>query len=132
LLVLFLGGTIADVDRLADEFVPQGVQVQSAKPRLTRKVEIVLMRTSSPEEIVINGVRYNLSIRVETRWRYHAEWWNASGPYNHTPDDRVRLTSEAERQASDEIQRARLKQEPWLCAEIACAEGEEIAEVRTP
>ena len=89
------------------------------------------MRTSSPEEIVINGVRYNLSIRVETRWRYHAEWWNASGPYNHTPDDRVRLTSEAERQASDEIQRARWKQEPWLCAEIACAEGEEIAEVRT-
>ena len=90
------------------------------------------MDSSSQKEIVINGVRYNLSIRLETRWSYHAEWCNNSGSYGHTPEDRVRSASEAERQASDEIQRARLKQEPWLCAEIACAEGEEIAEVRTP
>ena len=101
--------------------------MQSAKPRLTRKVEIVLIRSRSPEEIVINGVRYNLSIRLETRWSYRAEWWNTSGPYKQAPDDRVRSASEAERQASDEIQKARLTKEPWLCAEIARAEGEEIA-----
>jgi hypothetical protein len=85
------------------------------------------MRSRSPEEIVINGVRYNLSIRMEKRWSYHAEWWNTSGPCKHTPDDRVRSASEAERQASDEIQKARLTKEPWLCAEIARAEGEELA-----
>jgi len=84
------------------------------------------MRTSSPEEIVINGVRYNLSIRVETRWSYHAEWWNTSGPYKHTPNDRVRSPSNAEQQASHEIQKARLTKEPWLCAEIARVEGEEV------
>jgi len=84
------------------------------------------MRTRSPEEIVINGVRYNLSIRLETRWSYPAEWWNNSGPHRHAPEDRVRSASEAERQASDEIQKARLTKEPWLCAEIARAEGEEM------
>ena len=85
------------------------------------------MRSNSPAEIVINGVRYNLSIRLETRWSYHAEWWNNSGPHRLAPDDRVRSASESERQASKEIHKARLKQEPWLCAEIARAEGEEIA-----
>ena len=85
------------------------------------------MRARNPEEIVINGVRYNLSIRLERRWSYNAEWWTNSGADGHTPDDRVRLASEAERRARDQIQRARLKQEPWLCAEIARAEGEEIA-----
>jgi len=84
------------------------------------------MRSSNPEAIVINGIRYNLSIRRETRWSYHPEWWNTSGPYQHTADDRVRSASEAERQASDEIQKARLTKEPWLCAEIARAEGEEL------
>jgi hypothetical protein len=85
------------------------------------------MRARNPEEIVINGVRYNLSIRLERRWSYNAEWWNNSGPERHTPEDRPRSASEAERLASDQIQRARLKQEPWLCAEIARPEGEEIA-----
>ena len=84
------------------------------------------MRTRSPEEIVINGVRYNLSIRLEKRWSYHAEWWNNSEPHEHVSDYRVRSASEAEQQASDEIQKARLKKEPWLCAEIALAEGEEV------
>ena len=84
------------------------------------------MRARSPEEIVINGVRYNVSIRLEKRWSYHAEWWNNSGPPGHVSEYRVRSGSEAEQQASDEIQRARLKKEPWLCAEIALAEGEEV------
>ena len=84
------------------------------------------MRARNPEEIVINGVRYNLSIRLERRWSYNAEWWTHSGPDRHTPEDRVRFASEAERRASDQIQRARLKQEPWLCAEIARTEGEEF------
>ena len=84
------------------------------------------MRTSSPEEIVINGVRYNLSIRLETRWSYRAEWWNNSEPHRHAHDDRVRSASESERQASEEIQKARLTKEPWLCAEIARAEGDEL------
>ena len=83
------------------------------------------MRTRSPEEIVINGVRYNLSIRLQTRWSYHADWWNNSGACGHAPDDRVRSASEAERQASDAIQKARLTKEPWLCAEIARADVEE-------
>ena len=80
------------------------------------------MRSSSPEEIVINGIRYNLSIRLETRWSYYAEWWG-SGSHRNTPDERARLASEAERQASDAIQKAHLTKEPWLCAEIARAEG---------
>ncbi len=84
------------------------------------------MRTRSPEEIVINGVRYNLSIRLETRWSYHAEWWNDSGIRGHAPEDRVRTASEAEQQASHEIQKARLTKEPWLYAEIARVEGEEV------
>ena len=82
------------------------------------------MRTRSPEEIVINGVRYNLSIRLEKPWRYPAEWWNNSGSHGHAPEDRILSASEAERQASDEIQKARLTKEPWLCAEIACVESE--------
>lgn len=89
-------------------------------------VEFVLMRTRSPEEIVINGVRYNLSIRLETRWSYQAEWWNHSVSHAHPPEDRVRSASEAERQASHEIEKARLSKEPWLCAEIARAEDEEL------
>ena len=84
------------------------------------------MRARSPEEIVINGVRYNLSIRLETLWSYHAEWWNKSRAHGNTPDDRVQSASEAERQASDEIQKARLTKEPWLCAEVARAEGEDV------
>jgi len=84
------------------------------------------MRTHSPE-IVINGVRYNLTIRLETRWSYQVEWWNKLGPHRNPSDDRARSVSEAERQASDAIQKARLTKEPWLCAEIARAEGEETA-----
>jgi hypothetical protein len=84
------------------------------------------MRTRSPEEIVINGIRYNLSIRLETRWSYQAEWWNSSRSHGHALEDRVRSASDAEQQASDEIQKARLTKEPWLCAEIARAEGEEL------
>jgi hypothetical protein len=84
------------------------------------------MPTPSSEEIVINGVRYNLSFRLETRWSYHAEWWSNSGAQRHAIDDRVRSASDAERQAKDEIQKARLKQEPWLCARIAGAEGAEF------
>lgn len=82
------------------------------------------MNTRNPEEIVINGVRYNLSIRLETRWSYPAEWWNNSGSHGHATDDRVRSDSDAERQASDAIEKARLTKEPWLCAEIARAEEE--------
>ncbi len=84
------------------------------------------MRTRNSEEIVINGVRYNLSIRLETRWSYQAEWWTNSGSHGHAPDDRFRSASDAERQASDEIHKARLTKEPWLCAEIARAEGEDV------
>jgi len=84
------------------------------------------MHTRSPEEIVINGVRYNLSIRLETRWSYEAEWWNKSRSHGHAAEDRVRSASEAEEQASDEIQKARLTKEPWLCAEIARADAEEV------
>ena len=83
------------------------------------------MRTRGPEEIVINGVRYNLSIHLETRWSYDAEWWNERGSRAHAPDDRVRSASEAEREASHEIQKARLSKEPWLCAEIARVEAED-------
>ena len=82
------------------------------------------MRTRSPEEIVINGVRYNLSIRLETLWSHHAEWCNR-GSHAHASEDRVRSASEAEREASHEIQKARLTKEPWLCAEIARVEAED-------
>lgn len=85
------------------------------------------MCTRNSEEIVINGVRYNLSIRLERRWSYHAEWWNNNGFHGHGADDRFRSASDAELQASDAIQKARLKKEPWLCAEIAHVEGEELA-----
>ena len=82
------------------------------------------MRTRSSEEIVINGVRYNLSIRLETRWSYQAEWCNNSRFREPAVEDRS--ASEAEEQASDEILKARLSKEPWLCAEIAGADIEEL------
>ena len=84
------------------------------------------MRINNSEEIVINGVRYNVSIRLERRWSYHPEWWHNGGSRGPASDDRVRSASEAERRASDEIQKARLRKEPWLRAEIARAEDEEL------
>ena len=84
------------------------------------------MRTRRSEEIVINGVRYNLCIRLETLWSYDAEWCNNRESHGHASEDRVGSASEAEQQASHEIQKARLSKEPWLYAEIACAEAEEM------
>jgi hypothetical protein len=82
------------------------------------------MRTRSSEEIVINGVRYNLSFRLGTPWSYQAEWWNNSRFHGPAVEDRS--ASEAEERASDQIQKARLTKEPWLCAEIARAEVAEV------
>ena len=64
------------------------------------------MCTRRLEEIVINGVRYNLSIRLETRWSYQAELWKNSRFHEWAVEDRS--ASEAEDKASDEIQKARL------------------------
>jgi len=79
------------------------------------------MRARCLRVIIINGVRYNLAIRPDTNWSYTAEWWNGSEYHRNTPGDSVRSISQAEREAIDEIHRAKLKKEPWLYAEIACA-----------
>jgi len=69
--------------------------------------------------IVINGVRYYLAIRLDTNWSYVAEWWNRSEYHKHTLGDAVETTSNAEREAIDEIRKAHLEQEPWLHVEMA-------------
>jgi len=83
------------------------------------------MPSNSQKVIVINGVRYNVAIRLDANWRYTAEWWNNSEYHKHTLDDSVRSTSTAEQEAIDKIHQAHLEKEPWLYAEIACAEGQE-------
>lgn len=83
------------------------------------------MLPGSQRIIVINGIRYNVAIRLDTNWRYIAEWWNNSEYHKRTLDDIVRSTSKGERKAVDEIHKAHLSQEPWLYAEIAGAERPE-------
>jgi len=83
------------------------------------------MLPGSQRTIVINGIRYNVAIRLDTNWRYIAEWWNNSEYHKRTLDDIVRSTSKGERKAVDEIHKAHLRQEPWLYAEIASAERQD-------
>jgi hypothetical protein len=80
------------------------------------------MRANSQNEIVINGVRYHIAIRLDKHWSYIAEWWIRSDSHKHGLDQGGRTNSEAEREATQQIHNAHLKQEPWLYAEIACAD----------
>ena len=80
------------------------------------------MRANSQNEIVINGVRYHIAIRLERHWSYIADWWIRSDSHKYGFDQRVRADSDAEREATERIHNARLKQEPWLYAEIARAD----------
>lgn len=65
--------------------------------------------------IVINGVRYNVAIRLDSRWKYITDW----GSHEFDRSDSVSL-------AASEIQKAHLKQEPWLSVEMAGADGEDV------
>ena len=85
------------------------------------------MDSGSQKEIVINGVRYNLAIRLDAHWTYTAEWWNNREYHKHTLDESVRSDSEAEREAIDEIRKAHLEMEPWLYAEITRPERQGAA-----
>ncbi|PYJ62459.1 MAG: hypothetical protein DME24_03650 [Verrucomicrobia bacterium] len=89
------------------------------------KIEIPVMDSSSQKEIVINGVRYNLAIRLDAHWSYTAEWWNNREYHKHTLDNSIRSDSEAEREAIEEIRKAHLEKEPWLYAEITRPERQE-------
>ena len=91
------------------------------------KIEIPVMDSGSQKEIVINGVRYNLAIRLDAHWTYTAEWWNNREYHKHTLDESVRSDSEAEREAIDEIRKAHLEMEPWLYAEITRPERQGAA-----
>jgi hypothetical protein len=77
------------------------------------------MRPSSQRIIVINGVRYNVAIRLDTNWSYIAEWWNDREYHKHTLDETIRSAPHAEREAIDQIHNAHLNQEPWLHVEMA-------------
>jgi hypothetical protein len=77
------------------------------------------MCPGSQRVIIINGVRYNVAIRLDTNWSYVAEWWNRSEYHKHTFDDAVETLPNAEREAIDEIHKAHLQQEPWLHVEMA-------------
>ncbi len=81
--------------------------------------------SSGQRIIVINGVRYNVAIRLDANWRYIAEWSNDREYHKHTLDESIRSISEAEREAINEIQSAGLSQEPWLHVERAATESEE-------
>jgi hypothetical protein len=78
------------------------------------------MRSNGSNEIVINGVRYNVAIRLDTNWSYIAEWSVRGGL--HKPAIEERPSADPEREATDMMQQAHLRQEPWLYAEIASAE----------
>jgi len=82
------------------------------------------MRSNGQKVIVINGIRYNVAIRLDANWRYIAEWWNNTEYHKRALDDSVRSTSKAEQEAIDEIHKAHLKQEPWVQVEMAHAEGQ--------
>ena len=77
------------------------------------------MSSGSRRVIVINGVRYNVAIRLDSAWSYVAEWWNHNGYHKYPLDDDDGATPEAERVAIHEIQKAHLEQEPWLYVEMA-------------
>jgi hypothetical protein len=83
------------------------------------------MPANSQKIIVINGVRYNVAIRLDANWRYVAEWWNTNEYHKHMLDGSVQSTSTAEQEAIDKIHQAHLEKEPWLYAELAGAEEEE-------
>ena len=77
------------------------------------------MESASQRVIVINGVRYNVAIRLDTNWSYVAEWWNHGEYHKHTLDDGAKSDSQAEREAIEAIHKAHLSQEPWLHLEMA-------------
>ena len=81
-----------------------------------------VMRSKNTKEIIINGVRYYVAIRLDSHWSYLADWWNQSEPPKNALDGAVRTDPNAEREAKDEIEKAHLKQEPWLYAEIAAGD----------
>ena len=83
------------------------------------------MHHGTQRVIVINGVRYNVAIRLDTTWSYVAEWWNRNEYHKHTLDEAVETTSGSERDAVEEIFKAHLQQEPWLHVEMAGVEGQE-------
>ena len=70
------------------------------------------MRSCDPKEIVINGVRYNAAICINTHWDYAAEWWNKSEYHKHPLDAAARSSSQVQRKAIDEIHKAHFKLEP--------------------
>ena len=78
------------------------------------------MRSIGLKEIVINGIRYHVAIRLDTDWSYIAEWSVRSEL--HKPAIGGRPNADPERAATDRIQQAHLRQEPWLYAEIASEE----------
>ena len=77
------------------------------------------MCSDSPRLIVINGVRYNVAIRLDTSWSYIAEWRTNTEYHKHTPDETVKPASAAEREAIDQIHNSHLNREPWLHVEMA-------------
>ena len=83
------------------------------------------MRSNSSKKIIINGVRYHVAIRLDTHWSYIAEWRTGIENRNPTLTETVQTDADAEQEASDAINKAHLKKEPWLYAEIACVERRE-------
>ena len=83
------------------------------------------MHHNSSKELIINGVRYLVTIRLDTQWSYIDEWSSRVENRRRSPDDSVRSAYDAEQEATDEIYRARLRKEPWLHAEVAGTERKE-------
>jgi hypothetical protein len=79
------------------------------------------MRGSRQREIVVNGIRYNVAIRLDANWSYTEEWWNDTEYHKRTRERGGRSTSDAERDALDNIYREYLELEPWMRVEIVRA-----------
>ena len=86
------------------------------------RLEHSVMRSKNTQEIVINGVRFYVAIRLDSRWSYGADWWNRVEYRGHPLDGVVRTDPDAQRVAMNEILRAHLRKEPWLYAEVAAGE----------
>ena len=68
------------------------------------------MHPTSQRVIAINGVRYHVAIRLDSNWRYTAEWWNQSEYHKHTFDERVQSALQAEQAAIQQIHKTHLAQ----------------------
>ena len=83
--------------------------------RASQITEFLMMICSHAlKEVVINGVRYKIAIRLDTNWSYGADWSEQDESVDHL--DKIETPISCVDQT---VVDAPFKKEPWLYAEIA-------------